>query len=177
MGRFAQFSAAAGVMALVLSYACCAQSMRHEGMAGSMMSDSTPGRSTMTGKGRMDSTGMGMMDMRGKNAMDKTGMMGNDDMNGMGMMGMMSMMTPSKVIVVDNGYLVQVCNMLIIYDKDLNKKKEVVVTLDSMAMKSMMQQMGAMKKMHLEHMKAMHDMPMGTTKEMPMQEKAKEKRK
>ena len=142
-------------------------------MAGGMMSDSSKARGTMTGKGAMDSTGMGMMD---KDGMDGMGMrmMGKDGMDGM---GMMNMMTPSKVIVVEDGYLVLVCNTLIKYDKELNKKKEVVVTLDSMAIKSMMQQMGAMKKMHMDHMKAMHDMSTGATKDMPMQEKAKEKRK
>jgi hypothetical protein len=153
MGRIAHFSTAAGIVALALSYVCSAQNIRHEGMGGmGMMNDSMTARGTMTGKGAMDSTGMCMMCK-----------------DGMGGMGMMSMMMPSKVIVVEDGYLVQVCNTLIKYDKELNKKKEVVVALDSMAMKSMMQQMGSMKKMHMAHMKTMHD--------MPMREKAKEMRK
>ena len=93
----------------------------------------------------------------------KTSMMG--PCMGMGTGMGMGMMMPRQVVPVDDGIIVLIGNKLVKYDKDLNKKKEVTLEIDSAAIKSMVQ-----------HMQQMHSMYSTTDKNMNKKEKDAKKK-
>lgn len=63
---------------------------------------------------------------------------------GMGMSGM-GMMLQRQIVPVDDGIIVLLGNKLIKYDTKLNKKKEITLELDAVAMESMARQMGQLQ--------------------------------
>lgn len=83
------------------------------------------------------------------------GMMMDNDSTGMksgGMMMGMGTMMSRQIVAVDDGIILLMGNELVKYDKNLNRKKTVILEMNEEAMKTMMNQMQQMHSMHRDMM-------------------------